>query len=304
MPLASSTSPPSSVGLPVRVNEPLTLTVTLSGEGNLDTMADPNWPDLPGWRAFDGSATISSQVVDNKLTGSRVYERLLVPGSPGEFTIPPVTYTFFDPETAEYRTVSTSPLAVNVSPGDRQAPVASVPGAAREGVERLASDIRFIKPAPTVLGAEESRVTGSVAYWLAWGIPLAAFVAGVALRRRARRFEGDISLARRTNAFKRARGAVARARRDGSDHHEASGRILTRYIGDRLNQQVSGLTHDALSTLLAEHGVDGGLIERVRASLVTSEGGRFAPAGADDRVGDILLETDALAEELEKGFWS
>jgi len=40
------------------VNEPLTHTVMISGQGNMDALADPNWPEMPRWRAFDGSAII------------------------------------------------------------------------------------------------------------------------------------------------------------------------------------------------------------------------------------------------------
>ena len=37
------------------VNEPLTLTVNLTGEGNFDLLPDPGWPDMPGWRTFDAA---------------------------------------------------------------------------------------------------------------------------------------------------------------------------------------------------------------------------------------------------------
>ena len=79
------------------VNEPLTLTVNLTGEGNFDLLPDPGWPDTPGWRTFDAAPKTISRIDDGVLIGRRTYERTLVPREAGDFTIPPVRFTYFDP---------------------------------------------------------------------------------------------------------------------------------------------------------------------------------------------------------------
>ena len=70
------------------VNEPLTLTVNLTGEGNFDLLPDPGWPDMPGWRTFDAAPETRYEIDDGVLTGRRTYERTLVPREAGDFTIP------------------------------------------------------------------------------------------------------------------------------------------------------------------------------------------------------------------------
>ena len=71
-----------------KVNEPLTWQVTLSGQGNLNAVPDPIWPEMTDWRSFESQASINSQMQDGLIIGSRTYERLLVPEAEGDFTIP------------------------------------------------------------------------------------------------------------------------------------------------------------------------------------------------------------------------
>ena len=79
------------------VDEPVTLRVVLSGRGNIEALPEPRWPDMPGWRAFDSSATSNADVTGSVLTGSLIYERALIPTTAGDFVIPPVTLRIFRP---------------------------------------------------------------------------------------------------------------------------------------------------------------------------------------------------------------
>ena len=284
-----------------RVNEPFTLTVTISGEGNFDTLPEPAWPELANWRAFDSSATTNSEVRDGKLAGRRVYERLLVPGAQGEFTIPPIEFTYFDPGAGEYRMATTDPVPVTVALGAAEAPLVALPGSAKEGVERLATDIRHIKPVPPVLSPGGSPLTERGGYWVAWVVPLVALGAAVAWQRRQERLEGNTALARSSRARRKAGALLAQAKRDGSDPHIAAGQALTTYMSDRLNEPVAGMTHDALGDLLASRSIGPELIDRVRNAMVVSEGGRFAPSiGPSGHNDDLLAVAEQLIVELEQ----
>ena len=268
----------------VTVNEPLTHTVTIRGQGNIDALADPNWPEMPRWRAFDSSATINSQVSGDKLTGSRVYERVLVPGAAGEFTIPPVSYSYFDPSVAEYVTMATAPTSVSVAPGASVSPITELPGVARDTVERLSADIRHIKPVPTGLTPASRALTDRVAYWVAWAVPAVALGAAFVWRQRRQRLLVNGAAARGMQAHRDAREQLAKARAERSDPYLAAGRTLVQYIGDRISQPVSGLTRSAIASLLASRDIPPGVIERVETCLVASEGGDSRRGGTSSRL--------------------
>jgi hypothetical protein len=288
-----------------RVNEPLTWQVTLSGRGNLNAAPDPVWPEISGWRSFESQAAVHTEVREGRLVGSREYERLLVPSREGQFAIPPLEYVYFDPDAGQYQVLRTEPIPVSVAPGDPSAVAEYVPAAgdpAGEGaVEQLASDIRHLKPVPDRLASAGSPITGSGLYWAAWVFPIVGALGYFVWQRRQRYWENNLNLARSSQARKKARKALAQARKRAEDAYNTAGLILTNYLSDKLDRPVAGLTHQALAELMAGHGVTTDLIERAQVILVSSELGRFAPGADDpDHARSLLKEVELLIAALEK----
>jgi len=292
--------------------EPLTWQVTLSGEGNLTAAPDPAWPDMPGWRDFESEAAIHTEVRDGRLVGSRTYERLLVPGAPGVYTVPALAYVYFDPQAGTYETIRTEPVPVRVAPGSGPAAPslpsvaapATIPG---ESAGQVPADIRHLKPVPASLAPAGRPVTQSALYWAAWAFPVLGLAGYAAWQRRQRYWEDNLGLARSAQARKKARQALAQARRQraaaGQGAYAAAGQILNVYLADKLDRPVAGLTHRALADLLAGQGVSATLIERVEVIRISSELGRFAP-GTDDpsHARSLLGEVGRLVDALEKVF--
>jgi hypothetical protein len=283
------------------VGEPLTLRVTLSGQGNLTAAPDPAWPEMPGWRDFESQATVQTEVVDGRIVGSRTYERLLVPTVEGESTIPALEYVYFDPEAGQYHSLRTEPVPVSIAPGAAGVPANPPAGGQGEAVEQVMSDIRHLKPVPPQLGLDDQPVTGSAVYWAAWAVPVVGALGYFAWQRRQRHWENNASLVRSSQARKKAKKALAQARKQGGNAYDAAGQILTTYLSDKLDRPLAGLTHQALAACLAERGVDSDLAERVEVVLVSSELGRFAP-GAEDPgyAGSLLQEVGILIDALDK----
>ena len=276
------------------VNEPLTITVNLTGEGNFDLLPDPAWPDMPGWRTFDATPKTISRIDDGLLIGRRTYERTLVPREAGDFTIPPVSFTYFDPSKDRYETISTDPIPVAVAEGTAPPP----PDTTGDSVEKLATDIRHIRPAPGSLAVASDPLHERGLYWAAAAIPAIVLAAAIGWRRMK-------VAASRTKpsdrAHRRARRMLRTARRAGSDPYVAAGDALAAYIGDKLGQPLSGLTHDALARLLLSRGADPDLVDRVEACLNASEGGRFAPGNEGPESGaELVKETSVVLSGLEK----
>jgi hypothetical protein len=293
-----SSSLDSSEGM---VGEPLTWRVTLGGRGNLTAAPDPTWPEMAGWRDFQSEAATQTEVRDGHMTGSRTYERLLVPTVEGESAIPALEYVYFDPETGQYQTIRTEPIPVSIAPGAAGAAAGSPPGGQEAAPEAAVSDIRHLKEVPAQLATADRPLTRSGVYWAAWGIPVVGAMGYFTWQRRQRHWEINASLARSSQARKKAKDALARARKQGTSAYGAAGQILTTYLSEKLERPVAGLTHQALAACLAERGVSAALVERVEVVRVGGELGRFAP-GADDpgHAKGLLHEVGSLIDALEK----
>jgi tetratricopeptide (TPR) repeat protein len=97
------------------VGDPVTWTLELTGTGN--------WPDIPGLPQRDVSKDF--QVVqpkakrtpaDGKLFDATLAEDVvLVPTKPGTYTLGPVNFSYFDPKTGTYQTVSAPRTTVTIT---------------------------------------------------------------------------------------------------------------------------------------------------------------------------------------------
>ena len=63
---------------------------------------------------MSGGHEVNSSVAEDILTGTKTFRRILIPQRPGSYTIPPVHYSYFDPQLGVYATESTDPIELEV----------------------------------------------------------------------------------------------------------------------------------------------------------------------------------------------
>ncbi len=102
-----------------KVNEPLTLLIEIEGAGNIETLIEPQLPDMPGWRFFESQSSTSLRTEKGQLGGIRSFERLVVPGQAGQQTFPALSFSYYNPQTETYETVATEPIPVTILPETR-----------------------------------------------------------------------------------------------------------------------------------------------------------------------------------------
>jgi len=284
-----------------KVNEPITLEVILTGEGNIDTAGDPVWTEGDEWRSFEEKANTTSAKQDGKIVGQKVYERLLIPTREGQLTIPEISYSYFDPETAVYETINTGALTVNVLPGAATTTALNTTAAAAPIQPEINNDIRHIKLAPEK-SADATPLTGKTWFWLLWLVPLGLVMGQAAYKRRETYWTNNSDKAKHKKAASNAHKALQQAAKNGQDPYQSAVQIFNQYVEDKLNQAVTGLRRTDLSQLLSNNGINTNTVEDVQKFLETCEYGRFAPTGNGMDEKQILAFTETLIEKLEQQF--
>jgi hypothetical protein len=285
-----------------KVNEPLTLFLDIEGTGNIDILTEPDLPELPGWRIFDSQSTSKTEVQDDVVYGRRRFERLLVPGEPGEFTFPPITFSYFDPQVGEYRTLETDPIPITIeSDGSVDEPPVVVLDSAKQPVQLTSGDIRHIKPVPTVLESSGGLLLGQPLYWAFWILPIFIVVGVWVWQSRRQRLLQDSAYGRSRRARRAALKILSSAGQHDEDGYAAAQRALLGYLSDKLNRPTVGLTTNELVDLLREEKLASELIERIRAILVETDAGRFAPI-EETAEQSLVAETRQLINDLEQSF--
>ncbi len=93
------------------------LTISIGGAGNLQLVNEPaiTWPD--GLSGFDPKVTENMDNQQVPVTGTKLFTYVFSVQKAGSYTIPAVQFSFFNPATGFYKTVSTNPIQLQVVQG-------------------------------------------------------------------------------------------------------------------------------------------------------------------------------------------
>ena len=285
----------------VDANEAVTLTVRVSGDGNIRAVPDPVL-DLPAdFEVFPPEVSESVQAFGSGLSGEKTFEYVLIPRAPGEREIPEISFGFFDERAGEYRTATAERLALTVTGLAQGGPAQLVRG----GVAQLREDIRFIHLGTASLRPRGRMLFKGAAFWMFALLPLAGIAGAMALRRHQDMLEGDVAYARGRRAGRVAKKRLAHARRlasgrDARVFYSEVARALRGLVADRLNLAEAGLQASELTARLAVRGVGDNTMDEVSACLEHCDRQRFAPPEADseekarflERVANLMMDLD------------
>jgi hypothetical protein len=284
------------------LHEPVTLVVTVSGEGNLNALSAPTLPALPGFKTYETLSSLNVSKDGWKVSGSKVFRTVLKPDVSGKLSIPPVAFSYFDPAAKTYRTITAGPLSLTVTGAAAEEPAAAPPPSA-EGLKVLSQDIRYLKEGP--LRRRTRPFHASPLFLLLNLLPPLAF-AGLAMAQAARR-RAEADPARR--ALKRAGGRAAAALdRAGDfitngrpgDAADALERALREYLAAKTGRSAPGITWEDAAAALKSRGASAPLVDEARALWDALLGARYAPGGfGADAAAGALKDFKRMLPALE-----
>jgi hypothetical protein len=293
----------------VLAGNPVTLTLSIEGRGNLRSVAPPEISELKGFRAFEPKTEEKSRAGASGLEGKKSWEYVLVPESSGVKEVGPWRFQYFDPEEKRYVTASVGPLQLKVT-GDAIAATSGLGGgiAPRGEVTVLREDIRYLKPAPARLGAASRPFQQSPLFYASLAAPVVWNLALLLYLRRQEKEKTHSHLFRSRRAHRMARRRLKKAAKlasEGSkDFYDEIAVALYRYVGDKSATSPSGLTSAAIDSILAERLVPEALRRSFQEVFGKCEEARFTPGG---RTREDMEPLRRRAEELIVGIerhWS
>ncbi len=283
----------------VEVGASIQVEVIISGSGNLATLEAPPFEPPGVFERYDPQVTANIDRSGSRIQGTKTFTYVLVPRSNGTFELPPVSFSYFDPQAGRYRTRRSEPVTLHITgtaPTDADAIAAGMPVDDIAGLQTDVQAWRRLHDTPLHRNP-----------W-AYGLLLlpALLLGGLALyQRHQRRLSTDLSYARNRRAHPVARKHLRTAegllkQNQPRAFYAELERAVRGFIGNRLNVAETGLTHAQLDERLAEAGTPPQTREALRALLEECDRIRFAPVlpdraameAARDRAGHIIVLLD------------
>jgi len=299
----------------IAVGQPVTLTLTISGRGNIKSLPDLPLPPLTNIRTFDANAATNVDNKDGEVSGSKVFKTVLIPTASGEVTIPAIPFSFFDTASRSYRTVRSQPITIHVTPGAPGAmaavnegaplPSGSVSSNAVPGIKLLGDDIRYIRTPSSIASQGEPLYRRS---WVRWFHLLVAFLLGVAglVRLYGRLYRSNTPLSRFRKANEQARASLQKTEDflSKNDIKGAGGHVadaLQDFLAAKLGVENRSLSLKEIVERLKSRGLVSHTGEKVRNIWETLDLYQFAPAQVrPEEVRAAMQTVQHVIDEVEK----
>lgn len=262
----------------IKVGDPITVKMRVSGEGNLKTA------ELPAYKNLNHLKTYDPQVKEDGAT--KTLEQVLIPQIESVKEIPSVQFSYFDPATKDYKTIKQGPfpITVNALPKEEQPRVVrTIPNEERTvgALETLGRDIVYIKPEIGVLHKRGDAFYLRTWYWVFVFLFFGLWISALFYFEHNNRLLRDAYYARRMLAHKEAKRGLSLARK-ALEVNNLQGvyddlfKTLQRYLADKYKVSQGEITKNSLKAHLGQSYLDPQTISRLESFLEEAEQARYA----------------------------
>ncbi|HLV46436.1 MAG TPA: BatD family protein [Flavobacterium sp.] len=260
----------------VKANEPIELTVTAKGNGNLQLFSLPK-PVAPASLEIYEPELIENidKNFSSGMSGSKTEKYVIVPQYKGQYTIQPMTFSYFDPKTKKYQTVTTDEIVIDVPEGP-DLPSNNL------GNDNLKNTDEFVN----IIESTDWETTQSDDFWqstrfyvwLFLPLILSPIIVGIARWRNKMLADVDgINNKRHQRLAKKYLGEARKKMGDKEPFYEALERCLHNFLKAKLHIETSEMSVDNISELLVKNEVNEANINQFIALKNTCEMARYSP---------------------------
>ncbi len=291
----------------VKVGDPITLSMSVYGEGNIQTINEPllalnNEKDFKLYPA-ESNTQITNQ--EELIRGRKVFSKVIEPQKADLKSTPAIVFSFFDPRAGQYRTITKEPIPIVVETGEQEMPIqlilsGSTIASAKQQAQILTQDILPIMTNLSSLRNQGDRMYTSPFFIACLSIPAVAVIASFFVTRQKEKLQTDIGYARdkRAHAIAKKRLALAKSalsRNASEEFYSSLSKSMADYLADKFNISAASATGDKVGILLKQRGVGDDIIEEIYRCLTDFDYRRFSKDGGTREEMDHSL---TLAEQL------
>lgn len=289
----------------VNANDAITLKYTISGKGNVDLLPDLNVDFPPDFEVYDPKISTRSRKSSSGVSGYKTFEYTIIPRSAGEYEIPSVQFSYFDPSQKKYKEIESDSYKINVNRStSTNNQNVTYSGSSQEDIKYIGEDIRYIFLMPFELEPYEQFFFGSSLFFILLLMPVVIAVLIIIIYRAEKKKRGNTSLMKNKNATKVAKKRLKKAyeflkSKSETEFYNETSQALWGYVSDKFNISLSELSSNTVSEKLSEKGVKEEIIHDFVETLNNCEFARFAPGDQRTMMEKVYQQGINVISEIE-----
>jgi len=287
----------------VLANEPITLKMTISGNGNLQLVEPPEL-DVPGdFERYDPEVKKRLKTNGSGVSGSKTFEYLLIPRYAGTYDLEAIDWVYFDPKKKDYIRKQAGPFTITVEGNGEASPATGPVVTRKQDVESVGSDIRYIHDSEWSSDGGGNQLAGTTWQWAGITAPFLILGLFIAYRRRQDELSADVVGYRKRQAGKVASRHLKDAKKAldkgvDSESYLALYQAMNEYGSQKFSIPMAELDHQRIRQAFEELGLDASIMNRWMAGLEACEMARYAPSGVRSPQ-ELFTDISGLIGEIE-----
>jgi hypothetical protein len=296
----------------VKIGDPITLSINIRGEGNIQTIGEPllSTDGMKDFKSYDYEVKVTITDRGDSIKGEKLFNKVIEPMSEDVGFIPEISFSYFDPDLEEYKMLTHEPIPIEIEHSDIETPIRlSIEGAGmvKGQVKILTKDILPIM-SDLYSFENEGFTIYKRPFFLAivFIIPILVVVACAYVQRQRALLHTDVGYARKKRAMAHAQKHLSNAREllqldNPSEFYAALARSILEHIADKLNVTSAAVTSDNIYGILEKRGVSNDVITELRQCLESCDYGRFSSGQLSKEQMESTLDTaEIVIVQLEK----
>lgn len=275
------------------------LQLTINGSGNFKLIQAPKLQLPNGLDTYDPVTVDTITSRSTMIGGSKIITYSITPRTPGDYTIPGIAFSYFNPQSGTYNTLHTQPFHLQVKPGKHYNPtVAKV----APGLKDIHGNALQVPHSFTSSNARPLPLRP--AYWSLYALPLLALIGISFWKRRDEELNSNTMALKnkRANkvALKRLTAAKSLLQQNQSKaFYEEISKAIWLYLSDKLGIPLSSLSKQAAADALTDKHVPVMLQRDTEQVMQDCELALYAPSGGQQQMQRTYEQAVSIISKLE-----
>lgn len=247
----------------VETEESIDVEVVASGTGNLKLFSLPELEVPKSFEAYDPEHVENINVGANNLQGNIKDTYTLIPNAKGDYTISGMNFSYFDPQTESYKTLSSDEIKIKVVQGPESAVSSSSSlqdstASSHKSIVSADDHFKFIKTKTNLHAIDKSPFFKSGLFWFLLLSPIVLLPILIGVGKKQKEKMNDLYGNRKKRASRLARKYLSEAQKAmGNDkaYYNALERALYNYLRATIDIQPAEMTKVKIAQSLQGKGV-------------------------------------------------